>query len=845
MPRLAPRRPSPPALVAAAVLALGLAWWWAVPPWEAPDGIWHWHFASHLADGGGLPRSVDEARDAPWRQEGSQPPLYYALVALAVAPLDRSDAATAMRDNPHAAVGVAATGGNANRVIHPPRERFPWHGVARAARVAGLVSLALALAAVAATHAAARRLLPHRPDVALAAAATVGLSPATLFFGTQVSNDIAALAAGAGVLWAAARVVDGGVTARRAAVLGAACGVALLAKLNGLFLLPAAAVALAGGVAGERRRAGDKAGDDGVAEGRGGGAGNGDIDGDAGGRGDGPGHRDAGSPDVDPNAGDAGGRGDGPRKGGHKGRPYAARPVAAAGAFAAAWAAVAGWWPLRNLWWFGDPTGLPLMWAAMPRRAEPPGMAELLGQLGGVWKSVWAVFGWYNLPAPAAVFVALAVAQAVGVVGAVVALRRGGRRERWAVGLAAVAVASLGAGVVLWARVQYPQGRLLFPAVPALAVLFAIGWGEVGRRLGDGHIWPWLVAAAWSVLSAGLLVSVVRPAYRPQGLIEPCCAIGIDTAASFGHAIRLSTADVGVMRAGDTTRASDAWPDTGSTDPSAVLRDVHPGDTLAVRLLWSARAPITRDLSVYLHLIDADGLIVAQEDSAPASGRWPTSAWPVSRGLIDDRHLLVLPPTTAAPCDCTLVVGVYDPRTGERVAGTTWHPGPPGTPVAPEGFSRPLPPAGLAIARVALERAVGPDGVPSPMRVQFGDAIELVGYDLPSRRVAAGDALPLTLYWRAAARSTKDVKVSIQLRRGAAETWGQRDEAPADGARPTSGWRRGEVVADPQPVPVYADAPPGAYTLYVKLYDPATGAGLSVDAFGHELALAPVRVVGR
>ncbi|MFN8423226.1 MAG: glycosyltransferase family 39 protein [Anaerolineae bacterium] len=454
----------PLAALFALMLPLALAWWLLVPPWEAPDGVWHWHFAAHLADGGGLPRSVAEARDAPWRQEGSQPPLYYALVALAVRPFDRSDGATALRDNPHAAVGVASEGGNVNRMVHPPRERFPWRGVARAARVAGLVSLLLAMIAVAFTHAAARRLLPDRPDVALAAAATVGLSPAVLFFGTQISNDIAALAAGAAVLWAIARVVEGGATVRGAATLGVACGVAVLCKLNGVFLWPVAGIAILVAATPNVVPPNEPSNSSG--------------------------QRTSPSPSI------AGG--------GWGVRASLASAMLPVLSFTVALALVAAWWPVRNWRLFGDPTGLPLMWAAMPRRPSSPSLGELAGQMAGVWKSMWAVFGWYNLPAPGGVFLGLAAANAVGLAGALWAVAserratsaaRGRRRVAETVALCAAIVASLLVGIVLWARVQFPQGRLLFPAVPALALLLAIGWGEVGVRTIGERRWPWLVAA--------------------------------------------------------------------------------------------------------------------------------------------------------------------------------------------------------------------------------------------------------------------------------------------------------------------------------------------------------------
>jgi hypothetical protein len=51
----------------------------------------------------------------------------------------------------------------------------------------------------------------------------------------------------------------------------------------------------------------------------------------------------------------------------------------------------------------------------------------------------------------------------------------------------------------------------------------------------------------------------------------------------------------------------------------------------------------------------------------------------------------------------------------------------------------------------------------------------------------------------------------------------QADRVPAGGARPTTGWLPGEVVADAYPLPLAAAA-----GLRVGLYDPATGERLGV-----------------
>ena len=94
------------------------------PLFEAPDEIWHYEYVRWLAEGHGLPRPADVGT-APWRQEGSQPPLYYLLAAVLTLPFSTENAATAIRYNPHAAVGQPAAVDNypvgADRSRHAPR----------------------------------------------------------------------------------------------------------------------------------------------------------------------------------------------------------------------------------------------------------------------------------------------------------------------------------------------------------------------------------------------------------------------------------------------------------------------------------------------------------------------------------------------------------------------------------------------------------------------------------------------------------------------------------------------------------------------------------------------------
>lgn len=90
------------------------------------------------------------------------------------------------------------------------------------------------------------------------------------------------------------------------------------------------------------------------------------------------------------------------------------------------------------------------------------------------------------------------------------------------------------------------------------------------------------------------------------------------------------------------------------------------GDVAPVALRWRALVPITQNLTVFLHLDDDKGRGWAGRDSPPSDGYRPTSTW--SQGeVVEDRRGLVLP-QDLPPGEYRLVVGLYEPKTLERLA---------------------------------------------------------------------------------------------------------------------------------------------------------------------------------
>lgn len=91
----------------------------------------------------------------------------------------------------------------------------------------------------------------------------------------------------------------------------------------------------------------------------------------------------------------------------------------------------------------------------------------------------------------------------------------------------------------------------------------------------------------------------------------------------------------------------------------------RPGDSLAVTLYWRPAQETEQSYTVFVHLVNGQGQIVAQHDGIPANAELPTNIW-VSGEVIADRHTLPLP--AGLPSGAySLRVGLYDAATGERL----------------------------------------------------------------------------------------------------------------------------------------------------------------------------------
>ena len=747
------RRHAPILIILGLFLLLGGAYSVINPLFESPDEVWHYEYVRWLVEGHGLPRPEDVGR-APWHQEGSQPPLYYLLAAGATWLIPTDNAAAVIRYNPHTAMGQGDAFGNKNVIVHGRADAWPWWGAALAAHLARLLSLLLGATTVLAVYGAglavfrrrshggdarvrADAQLPGDRTLAAAAAALVAFNPQFIFLSASVNNDNLVTMLASLSLWLIMDMLRRRErpAAWRWLLLGALAGLAASSKLSGLAVLGLAGLTAL--IMAWRTRS--------------------------------------------------------------------LRDLLTWGALIAVAALpLGGWWYARNALLYHDPLFLKAMFDVLPRRAEPPTLRELISRTPGVWRSFWGVFGWFNAPLSPGFYRFYTLISVLGWLGLGIIWplrlwreRRGGPRAPRPASLWQFAILGVWLGIIIlallqWAQMRYPQGRLLFPALSAFAILTLFG---LSNWLPERFI----RAGAWTLSAVMLALALLAPRWIALAYAAPP---PLTAAPQKSLHVRVGDRITLVGYSLDKTRA-------------------QPGDALNLTLFWRADAPLDKDYSVFVHLVDDLDVIQAQHDTYPGAGALPTSDWTPGQ-LIADAHRIDIPATAPAPGVYRIQAGMYDFATGRRL---------------------PTDEAGdvVTLGEIQLQ-PLEEDGVPNPIHVNFDDRMELVGFRFDTRRLRPGDTLTIDLWWRALRPMTQDYVVFTHLVYPPDAVWAGKDSAPQDGASPTSAWQPGRIVTDQHRLTLPPEAPPGVYFVEIGVYDPRTGKRLPVNFSDKGVVLGQVRV---
>jgi hypothetical protein len=237
---------------------------------------------------------------------------------------------------------------------------------------------------------------------------------------------------------------------------------------------------------------------------------------------------------------------------------------------------------------------------------------------------------------------------------------------------------------------------------------------------------------------------------------------------------------------------ADQWP-----------REMEQGATFPVSLYWLPQAPPQSKLFVNLELRDKKGRTKSSSKHLLGVSWYPIEKW--EPGICVKSIQPVQIPGRLAPGRYSL----YGTIVTEK-----------GTAFTPESQSSSW---RLGTVEVrAIPRSFRKPYVANPFEAKVEGVAKLLGYELDASEARPGGRLRLTLFWQATGEPEISYTVFTHLLGPDGKMWGQKDNPPAKGSRPTTTWVKGEYIADEYTIPVHPEAPEGTYTLYVGFYNPQT-----------------------
>ncbi len=640
---------------------LGLAYSLAVPIFEAPDELQHYATVQYIARYWWFP-PLGGPGEHLWDQEALQAPLYYWLGAATTAWVDTSDFARQAVLQPKPNIGDATLPGKKNAFLHGPEQAFPYRGTALAVHVARALSLLFGVGTVALTFVAARFIFEttdfenstdraclkialsprprgrsqprgrgwgafikqtHRSDprnspnpLSLLTAAFLAFIPQFLFIHTSANNDTAITFTATLTLALLLRIAKHGVTPRRATLLGLAIGLMALSKLMGTVL----AVVAVGLFVLFTPRA--------------------------------------------PTQADR-------RLLATTGRPLRRR-LALVIILAAA-ALVSGWWYVRNLIVYGDPLALGAFLKFVGGNLSiPPLTADLLWQQFRLLRfSTWGLFGHISvLMEPTWIYLVYDLIAFVGVLGFVLGagrlLIKFVQRQgviagviSFVAGNRSLAILVLWLGAVLaiagrWFFAAGIQGRLIFPGLPAAAILILYGWRTIIsycvfrisndtqhalRNTQYALAGPIILMTAFA---AAVLPLYLLPAYSPPPVVQTIPVEAASTEITFADEIALRGYTI-----------------------------AHNTNQLLITFYWKTLRTPPVNYTVAIRLVRPDGSFWLDYVNYPGMGTSLPTTWKPGE-LRRDEYVFDLRRFEPANEPLRLIVGWFDPRTRTMTTLSNW-----------------------------------------------------------------------------------------------------------------------------------------------------------------------------
>ena len=704
-------------LILGLYLLITLAYGVVNPLFEAPDEHWHFFTAVYLSENKSLP-VVEEEYDTWLSQQAAQPPLYYILGGALIAPLDTSTARDEVWLNPFRLQGIgnAAALVNKNQVIQTAAAQWPWQGTVLAAHVLRIFSTLLGVGTLLAVYGSARLIWPNNERLALLAVALPAFLPQFNFLHASISNDPLVIFWCSLALWQLIWLWQHQPTAKRLLLLGITIGLAALSKNAGVLLLVFAVGFLL------------------IVQ-----------------------LKNSFSLPSIPSR----------REGKRLGRGLAKTAVT----LILPVLLIAGWLWWRNWQLYGD-------WTATNQFIRLAGgdrefaLWQVLGESGGLWRSAFAVFGWFNLLAPAWVY---AIWNGVAVLGLLGLLRtfRDWRleiRDFFRAPLSTLHspiplflllfgwLLAVYAGLVLFMlRTPAAQGRLLFPAIVPLALGLAVGL----------HRWRWL---DWLAPAAALgttifcLWGVIGPAYAPPPLLDqlPPTATSLDLDFS-----ELTLRGIEVE-----------------------TKTAVPRQTITFTLYWQANATPPTPPELVVDVLGRGLEPLGNSHSYHGRGLYPATEWPLDK-IVADRMSVHLTGDAEVPVLAQLFVRLVD-ETAQDV------------PSVPVGTVTVLPSSWPAPAETVL--------------AEIGGAVQVTAVRVMPTQAQPDDTITVDVTWQVITPPQADWTTLLHLAPPNEPPLATGDSPPLAGSYPTRVWAAGQQFSDQYELTLPRDLAEGSYPLWLGMY---------------------------
>jgi hypothetical protein len=481
-------------------------------------------------------------------------------------------------------------------------------------------------------------------------------------------------------------------------------------------------------------------------------------------------------------------------------------------------AVIAGWWFVRNTQLYGEPTGVQRMNQLWGGRDPRTSFWLAFSEIPYAWTSLWGRFGYGQIPMSDLIYVGALIVTVIAVIGLISAIIRH-RSIFDAIQIKQLSLVIFSALLFAAALFGYmmsstagPMGRFYFPGLSAFGVLMAVGLFQVsGFRLGQDASSRMQVITHYSLLIITFALALVSffgyfvPAYAQPKLID-AHSIKIDPTvhATFNEQIELLGAE--------TDRTS-----------------VQPGDPIHVTLYWRALTSIDQSYVEFVHLIDDSGIIAAQRDTWPGRGMFPTTLWKPNEVFADELTIDV-PEAAFAPNDARLQVGLFaDDGTRLKAVDSSGHE---------------LDQDAVSLNQVAI--LPYPGGFQNPIEANFGNKVDLIGYDMTSRSILPGEAVTVTLYWRSRSSFAADYSVFLNALRPTLRISAQDTGKPINGHFSTQVWQAGQVITDVRVLQFPSTAKVGQLDVEVGWFLPKGDRLDVLAADGHvidsRVLLSPIRI---